>query len=92
MRGRVLRVAVVMWLPPVIFAALVIVITLTWLETDLRGLSFWPWKWRAELSVQAERARLRRIGEMEHDLGYVPCSNDRCFPCGAGFWERRSTP
>lgn len=40
-----------------------------------------PAKWRSERLRRVEGARVRRISTLEHDLGYVPCSNDDCYTC-----------
>lgn len=40
-----------------------------------------PAKWRSERRRRVERAQVKRISTLEHDLGYVPCSNDDCWEC-----------
>lgn len=40
-----------------------------------------PAKWRSERRRRVEMAQVRRISILEHDLGYVPCSDDDCSVC-----------
>ena len=40
-----------------------------------------PFKWAQERRRRVERARVVRIRDLEHDLGYTPCSDDECYPC-----------
>lgn len=48
---------------------------------DMYGLPYNPFKWAQERRRRVERARERRISVLEHDLGYRPCSDERCREC-----------
>lgn len=60
-----------------------------------------PFKWAQERRRRVERARLVRIKNLEHDLGYVPCSDDKCRSCnslnargerGHPIWDHPAIP
>lgn len=59
-----------------------------------------PAKWRSERRRRVEMAQVRRISTLEHDLGYVPCSDDDCSICartifmdnGRKYVMKSSTP
>lgn len=53
------------------------------------GLSLNPLRWRGEARKNRALARLQRISELEHDLGYLPCSSDTCWPCEADAIRNR---
>lgn len=40
-----------------------------------------PLRWKAERRAQRDRATASRIGRLEHELGYTPCSNEACWEC-----------
>jgi len=40
-----------------------------------------PFKWAQERRRRDNKARARRISRLEHELGYRPCSDDKCGPC-----------
>lgn len=40
-----------------------------------------PLRWKAERRAQRDRATASRIGRLEHELGYTPCSNEACREC-----------
>ncbi len=56
-----------------------------------------PFKWAQERRDEANMARLDRIKALEHDLGYRPCSDDKCFSCrqyrkGHPIWDNAFLP
>ena len=40
-----------------------------------------PLQWKAERRAQRDRATAYRIGRLEHECGYTPCSDDLCWEC-----------
>lgn len=36
---------------------------------------------RRGIREKREYKQIRRISELEHDLGYIPCSYDNCYSC-----------
>ena len=67
------------------------------------GSSWNPLRWAQERRDEESRARLAHISQMEHELGYRPCSDDACRPCngvptgrgvgrGHPIWDDPSLP
>lgn len=48
-----------------------------------------PLKWLAQRRKNIENARVRRISNLEHDLGFLPCSSDTCWACEADAIRNR---
>jgi hypothetical protein len=42
-----------------------------------------PLQWKAERRAQRDRTTAYRIGRLEHELGYAPCSNEACWECNS---------
>lgn len=58
----------------------------------LISLSYWevqPWHLPAAIRERKARRRLTRISNLEHELGYTPCSLPDCFSCA---WQVRILP
>ena len=63
------------------FAATIIfafVYPATMIELDL---PINPFHIRRGIRERREHEQTRRIRELEHDLGYLPCSDDECYSC-----------
>lgn len=58
----------------------------------LISLAYWdvqPWHLPAEIRARKARRQLQRISDLEHSLGYAPCSSSDCFSCA---WQLRVRP
>lgn len=54
----------------------------------LISLAYWdvqPWQVPAAIRERKARRQRMRISDLEHSLGYTPCSSPDCFSCAWGL-------
>lgn len=64
----------------VAFSSVIVAMTIGMISS----INEWPYnplRWAQERRRQANRRRLNRISDLEHELGYRPCSNETCMSC-----------
>jgi hypothetical protein len=81
----------------VAFSSVIVAMTIGMISS----INEWPYnplRWAQERRRQANRRRLNRISDLEHELGYRPCSDDTCRPCqrdtttGHPIWDNPALP